>query len=284
MAVMMRTHPALDPSNRAYAVGLARAFGGALLFALPLLMTMEMWALGFYAHPARLLLFLLLNFVVLVGLSRFGGFERTANLFEDLLDALAACGVAILAAALILALFGIITPEMPLDEIVGKVAVQSIPCSFGAMIARKQLSGGDSGPDEIQGGRIGGYGAQLFLMLAGALFLAFNVAPTEEMILIGFMMSPVQAILLVLLSILLLDAFVYGIGFAGQEEKPDDVGRLSQFMRFTLVGYGVALLVSFYILWTFGRVDGGDLGQVAIGLSVLAFPAAIGAAIARLVV
>ena len=30
-----------------YARGLARACGGALLFALPLLMTMEMWSLGF---------------------------------------------------------------------------------------------------------------------------------------------------------------------------------------------------------------------------------------------
>jgi putative integral membrane protein (TIGR02587 family) len=282
--VNLRTHPGLDTSNRSYAVGLARAFGGALLFALPLLMTMEMWALGFYAHPGRLIVFLALNFAVLVGLSRFGGFERTANLFEDLLDALAACAVAILAAASILGLFGILTAEMSLDEIVGKVAVQSIPCSFGAMIARKQLSGGESGPDEIQSGRIGGYAGQLFLMLAGALFLAFNVAPTEEMILIGFMMSPLQAILLVLLSILLLHLFVYGIGFAGQEERPEDVGRFWQFMRYTLAGYGIALLVSLYILWTFGRADGGDLGQVAISVAVLAFPAAIGAAIARLVV
>lgn len=280
----MRTHPALDPSNRNYAIGLARAFAGALLFALPLLMTMEMWALGFYAHPARLLLFLLVNFLILVGLSRFGGFERTANLFEDLLDALAACGVALLAAAFILALLGILTPEMRFDEIVGKVAIQSIPCSFGAMLARKQLSGGESAADAIQAERTAGYFGQLFLMLAGALFLAFNLAPTEEMILIGFMMAPWQALLLVLLSILLLDAFVYGIGFAGQGERPEGEKRASLFLRFTVVGYGIALLVSLYVLWTFGRSDGGGLVQVAITASVLAFPAAIGAAIARLVI
>ena len=34
-----------------------------------------------------------------------------------------------------------------------------------------------------------GYGGQLFLMAAGALFLSFNVAPTEEMVLIAYMMS-----------------------------------------------------------------------------------------------
>src|SRR5918993_1641193 len=146
----MRTHPAITTSNRDYAIGLARAFAGALIFGLPLLMTMEMWALGFYAHPARLLLFYAVNFLILVGLSRFGGFERTANLFEDLLDALAALAVAILASALILALFGILTPEMKLDEWVGKIAIQSIPCSFGAMLARKQLSGGESAEDAIR--------------------------------------------------------------------------------------------------------------------------------------
>ena len=32
--------------NRDYAYGLARALAGAILFGLPLLMTMEMWSLG----------------------------------------------------------------------------------------------------------------------------------------------------------------------------------------------------------------------------------------------
>ncbi len=33
-------------TNKAYAVGLARAFGGAVIFAFPLMMTLEMWSLG----------------------------------------------------------------------------------------------------------------------------------------------------------------------------------------------------------------------------------------------
>ena len=279
----MRTHPALDPSNRAYATGLARAFAGALLFALPLLMTMEMWALGFYAHPVRLLLFLAVNFLLLVGLSHFVGFERTLDLFDDVLDALAAVAVAVLASAVILALLGIVTAEMRPDEIVGKVAIQSIPCSFGAMLARKQLGGGNES-DEIQAERRAGYAGQLFLMAAGALFLAFNLSPTEEMLLIEVMMSPWQTLLLVLLSILLLDAFVYGVGFAGQRERRGEAHRVSTFFRFTIAGYGIAILVSLYVLWTFGRTDGAELSQVAFTVAVLAFPAALGAAVARLVV
>lgn len=271
--------------DRDYAIGLARAFGGAIIFALPLLMTMEMWFLGFYAEPSRLLLFLIVNFVTLVGLSRFGGFERTEHWFDDVLDALAAYGVAIIASAVVLAVFGILQPGMPLQEIVGKVAIQSVPASFGAMLARKQFSSGP-GDDlsEEQAQLHAGYGAQLFLMTAGALFLAFNVAPTEEMILIGYKMSPWHAIALVLFSVLLLHAFVYSIGFAGQEEPPEGHGFRRRFFGYSMAGYGVALLVSLYVLWTFGRTEGVDLSQVATMTAVLGFPAAIGAAIARLVV
>lgn len=272
--------------NRAYAMGLARAFAGALIFGLPLLMTMEMWALGVSVHPLRLLAFLVVNFVILVGLSRFGGFERTDTLAEDVMDALAACGVGIVGAALILSLLAIIGPHMPLDEIAGKIAIQSVPMSFGAMIARKQLSagGGDEPADAERAVRGASYGGQLFLMVAGALFLSFNVAPTEEMQLIGYMMSTWHLLALILVSLLLLHLFVYRVGFAGQEEHPEGSGPLRTFLAYTIPGYGIALMVGLYVLWTFGRVDGTAFDQVAATMVVIAFPGALGAAIARLVV
>ena len=271
--------------NQLYARGLARAFGGAIIFGIPLLMTMEMWSLGVSTQPARLLVFIAFNFVVLVGLSRFGGFERTDTLGEDVLDALAGYGVGIIAAAAILALFGVLAIGMPLDEWVGKIAVQSVPCSFGALIARKQLAdAGENDEEEERERRVSGHGGELFLMLAGALFLAFNVAPTEEMVLIGYMMSPWHALALVAVSLLLLHLLVYAIGFAGQEQRAEGWGRIRTFVSYTVAGYAIALVVSLYVLWTFGRTDGLALEQVAITATVLAFPAAVGAAIARLVV
>ena len=271
-------------SNREYAAGLARAFAGAIIFGLPLLMTMEMWSIGLYVHPLRLLLFIALNFVVLVFLSRFGGFERTYSLLEDMLDALAAYAVGLLTAAAVLALFGLISPEMPLDELVGMVAVQCVPCSFGAIIARKQLSGGEGEEDAEAAARSAGYGGQLFLMLAGALFLAFNVAPTEEMILIGFKMTALHSLAMVAASLVLLHVMVFAIGFPGQEKAPEGYGFVRKVLVFTVPGYAIALAVSFYVLWTFGRVDGNALATVAGAVIVLGFPAALGAAIARLVV
>ena len=55
------------------------------------------------------------------------------------------------------------------------------------------------------------------------------------------------------------------------------------FFPYTLAGYGVALLVSAFTLWAFGRLDGG-VSDAVRSIVVLAFPAALGAAIARLVV
>ena len=268
-------------ANEAYARGLARAFAGAIIFSLPLLMTMEMWWLGFYMDRLRLLQFGLVNIVVLFGLSRVAGFEETSSWTDDALDVFAAYGIGAIASLAVLALFGVIGPGMGAGEIVGKVAVQAAPASFGAMIANKQLGESD---DASEKRRRGTYCGQLFLMMAGALFLAYNVAPTEEMILISFRMTAWHGLALVAASLILLHAFVYALGFSGQEEGPPGHGFFSTFLHYSVVGYAIAILVSLYILWTFGRTEGADPPQIAMMTAVLGFPAAIGAAIARLVV
>ncbi|MDQ4061152.1 MAG: TIGR02587 family membrane protein [Pseudomonadota bacterium] len=271
-----------DQASKEYARGLARAFGGALIFGFPILMTMEMWWLGFYMSRFRLALFLALTIPILVGLSHFAGFEKTFRWRDDAMDALAAFAVGFIASAAMLALFGVLTFDMSLGEIIGKVAVQSVPASIGAMLARKQL-GSREDPEEEQK-KEASYAGELFLMVAGALFVAFNVAPTEEMILIAFRMTPWHALMLALVSMAVLHVLVYTVGFAGQEAWPQNGGFWSVFLRFTVAGYGIALLISFYILWTFGRIDDTAVLQIAMTTVVLGFPSALGAAMARLVV
>ena len=275
---------ALALSNRDYARGLARAFGGAVIFGLPLLMTMEMWLLGLAVHPARMALFIAFNFTILVILSRFGGFEPTDSIGEDILDAFGAYAVGIIASVCVLSLFGLLHLSMPLAEFAGMVAVQSVPTSFGAMLARKQFGDESCKKDEEQEARSAGHWGQLFLMMAGALFLAFNVAPTEEVILIGFKMTPWHSLALILASLIVLHMLVYAVGFPGQEDIPEGYGPARLFLAFTCPGYDIAMLVSLYVLWTFGRLDGAAFEVVAGSMVVLGFPASVGAAIARLVV
>lgn len=267
--------------NLDYAQGLARAFGGALLFAFPLMMTMEMWQFGFAMEPLRLGLFLLLGLPMLYGLSHYAGFRDTTTWQDEVMDALAAYGVGFVASALLLGLFAVIGPDMPPGEIVGKVAIQALPASIGAMVARSQFSDGGKRPEAE---RRKSYGSELFLMAIGAVFVAFNVAPTEEVILIGYQMTPTHAAILAVATIGLLHIMVFSVGFAGQEEGHGSGSAGRTFLHFTLVGYAIALSVSLYILWTFHRVDDGLTGDVVKSMLLLAFPAAVGAAAARLLV
>lgn len=271
-------------TNESYAAGLGRAFGGAVLFAVPLMMTMEMWSLGFTVARPRLLLFMAVNFAVLVGLSYFAGFEKTFRWRDDALDALAAFGVGVITSAAVLLLFAVLTVEMTWSEILGKIALQSVPASIGAMLGSKQLGGNQDEGAEEERKRQAGYAGELFLMLAGALFFAFNIAPTEEVQLIAFQMTPWHGLALGLASIGLLHAFVYVVGFAGQESLPHGVTAASAFLTYTVAGYGIALAMSLYVLWTFGRADGVGVAEIAMMMAVLGFPAALGAATARLVI
>ena len=53
------------------------------------------------------------------------------------------------------------------------------------------------------------YAGELFLMAVGALFLGFNVAPTDEMMLISYQMTEWHALGLLCLSIALMHGFVF---------------------------------------------------------------------------
>ncbi|HET7273931.1 MAG TPA: TIGR02587 family membrane protein, partial [Longimicrobiaceae bacterium] len=274
MGDLTATQPGVSP--RDFLVGLARAFGGAIFFALPLLMTMEMWRLGYLMNPFRLALFMVVMIPMLVGLSHFSGFKETQTWTDDVVDAFVAYGVGFIASAVVLLLFDVLRLTMGLNEIVGMVSIQAIPASFGASLAASQLHGSDDKqtgrkPDNTDKKRQsqGGYGTEIFLMAAGAVFLAFNVAPTEEMILIAYKMSQWHALALTIASLVMMHAFVYAVDFKGAHAVPEGTPPWRVFLRYTTVGYAVALLISAYVLWTFGRFEGQEFASCLMMTIVL---------------
>ena len=266
--------------DRRYLIGLCRAAGGALIFGLPLMMTMEMWWLGFAIDRWRLLLLVLLLMPVLTALSYHAGFEPTFEWREDVMDALVAYGVGFGASLVLLFLLGVVTMDTTLSDALGKVTVQAVPASFGAMLGRTLLGGTradeDQGPGET-------YGGELFLMAAGALFLSFSIAPTDEVARISAALSPWGIVLLALVSLVQMHVFVYAVEFHGQASRPDHATVAAEFLRLTVVGYAMVLLISGYVLWTFGRTDGLAPLEQLHATVVLGFPASIGAAAARLI-
>jgi putative integral membrane protein (TIGR02587 family) len=267
-------------AERGYAVGLARAFGGALLFSLPILMTMETWDLGVHMNRLRLALLLVLMLPLLVGLAFYLGFESATSLLDAVLDAFVAIAVAAVLAATVLVIFGALSTADTPREWIGRIALQSITGSIGALLAQSQFG---RGKRDSENRRNGGDFAEYFFMAAGALFLITNVAPTEEVVLIAHMMTPWHSLALAVLSVMLMHAFVYAVDFNGQHARAEHISASSEFIRFTIVGYTLAIAISAFMCWSFGRFDGLAVAEMLRVTIVLGFPAAVGAAAARLV-
>jgi putative integral membrane protein (TIGR02587 family) len=276
-----------------FLLGLGRGAAGAMLFGIPMLMTMELWELGFSIDRFRLLLMLVVNIPMLILLADLIGFERTTTWKQALRDATIAYGLGIAMSAAIMIMLGIIKWDMPWSELLGKTAIQAIPASIGAMLGRSQLGGqddddedddtSDDGDDAVPDQISTRYSQELFLMAVGALFLNLNVAPTEEIILISYKMTTWHALAVILVSIAIMHAFVYAVAFKGSHAIPESIPWWHAFLRFTLPGYVIAMVISVYVLWTFGRLDDTAFTQMLMSAIVLSFPGAIGAAAARLI-
>lgn len=257
-------------------LGVARATGGALLFSLPMLMTMELWQFGMTLDPLNLSALLVATFLLLIRLTRLFGFKETGAIstHEAVIDAGVAYLVGSVVSAVALAAFGVLEPGMPVDVLVKVIAVEAVPASIGAAFARSQLGAGVERSDYRHGFR-----DELTVMLAGALVLCLNIAPTEEVVLIATQADEPVGALLVLGTVLLMHGFVYAANFRGGEEP----GGTAAFFQFTMSGFLVAVVAAAVLLWTFGRFDGNGLPIALTMVAVLTVPSGLGAATARLV-
>ncbi|HJU42896.1 MAG TPA: TIGR02587 family membrane protein [Vicinamibacterales bacterium] len=255
-----------------------RGFAGAVLFSFPMLMTMEMWSLGVSIEPARLMLFVVVHLVLLAGMASYARHDEAVVTTRDVLDAFAAYGVGVLAAVPVLFLFDVVDTGMSISAITRTIAVQAAPAAFGAMVAHLEI---DEPAADIGPGHPHGFASSAFLMAVGALYLCSSLASTEEMMLIAYKMSVWQIGGLMVFSLVMMQLFdEYAIeqdlGGAGGESA------WSASLAMTAIGYAIALVISVYILWTFGRTDGLTIAQLVKEMIVLGFPAALGAGAARL--
>lgn len=237
-------------------------------------MTMQLWELPVAVAPWRLVVLTAATVLLTVGLTRsFGAASGSSRWASAVVDA----GVAIVAGGLVsvtfLTLLDVVDPVGSWQVAVSVVTVAGLSASLGAAFARGQL--GQSSPKS----RDSGYHHELFLMLAGAVVFSANVAPTPEIELLAALMEPAKAILLMVVSLVLIHALVYGSDFAGQEEG----GPARAFYRFSLPGYAIALGASAFMLWTSGRFEGTGALVAATESVVLSLPACLGAGAARLV-
>lgn len=265
------------------AKGLGRGFGGALLFAVPLFLTMEVWQLGVSLDRWRLVLLLLATAVLAVNMESYFGMldGGSPGVVTSMVDAGMAFLVGLVAAGSILTVLAVLVPFDGWQQRLSVVVLAALPATVGASFARSRLSGSSGGgarEGEPEGKR---YRHELFLMVAGAVVFASSVAPTQEVVRLGGTMTPVHGIAVVCLVLLVMHGFVYWLDFRGGSGAVG--GFWPVFVRFTVVGFVLALAVSAFLLWVLGRFDGTGLLVSVHQTLVLVLPASLGAAAARLI-
>jgi putative integral membrane protein (TIGR02587 family) len=271
--------------------GILRAVSGGFIFATPLLYTMEMWWIGTTAELWKLLLFLGVAALITFGLarSRSGGFKEETSRFASLEQAVDGVAIGLIGAVIVLTVLNRIELGDPLDVVLGKVIVQAVPLCIGAAVANaifgphgeRSREGEESSAAE-QGARqafLADFGATTI----GAIFLAFSIAPTDEVPMLAAELDYAHQLALIALSLALTYIIVFASGFGtGQHEQR---GPFQSPLTETVLAYLLSLLVALVALTLLDRVEWGDpLGEIVAMVLVLGLPATIGGAAGRLVV
>lgn len=269
-----------DESLQEYGRGIA----GGLLFSLPLLYTMEVWWHGFVAHPGRLLAGVAATFVLLLGYNRYAGLHEDATWQEVVIDSVEELGIGIVISTFILWLLGRITPGMSADEVMGKIILEAVTVAIGVSVGTAQLGTPDDSGDSDDGDedeKTPDYIKQVVMGLCGAVLIAANVGPTEEIIVLAIENPPVNLLGLVAFSLLMSGLILHYSDFRGAKfHVPRETSF--QIARGVVTTYAVALAASAGICWFYGRLDDTALPLAISHVVVLAFPATLGASAGRL--
>lgn len=271
---------------------LVRGLAGGMLFGIPLLYTLEVWDKGASATPARMALVLSVTLISVLLLVRGGGFHRSEQMGASriLAEAMEALAIGVIAVTVTLVLLSEISSQTPLSDAVGKVVLEAAPFALGAAVACHLLNRSPDEPDpkpaESAGrGRLKGTIADLGATLVGAIFVAFNIAPTEEVPRLAAASPPAKLLALLVLSLLLSYAIVFQAGFRNEESRREQRGILQHPFTETVASYVVALLASAAMLLLFGSLQAGDSWSLVLDhVVLLGLPAAIGGAAGRLAI
>jgi putative integral membrane protein (TIGR02587 family) len=231
-------------------------------------------------EPPRQLAYVVTTFVLLLGYNRYAGLRPDSSWTEVAIDSVEELGLGLLLSAVLLYILGRIGPGQHIDEILGSIVVQAMTIAIGVSVGTAQLGGGETdpgmaGPDKVT------FRGQLVLGCCGAVLFAANIAPTEEVVVLGTDISPLRLIAVTLLSFSLGAIILHYSDFRGADRwvRADS---LTDVLRGAIVTYAVALVVSAAILWLFGRMDNVGLTIIVGQTVVLGLPASLGASAGRL--
>ena len=272
-----RRGPTTVDSLREYGRGIA----GGFLFSLPLILTMEVWAAGVLVPPVHLLAGLAATYVLLCGYNAYAGLHHETRLGEIMVDSVEELGIGLTLSAAILLLLGRIRPDSDWSEALGLIVVEGLFVAVGVSVGTAQLMGGDDSTDREPGGRHQTIWSELVLAFCGAVLIAANVAPTEEILLLAGSMGPPLLLSTVGTSLLLAATLLHFSHFVGAARFAEATGVFA-ILHGSAITYASALAASAVILWFFGRFAQHGLFLNVAQCVVLGIAGTLGASAGRL--
>ncbi len=256
-----------------------RGIIGGLIFSLPLFYTGELWDRGATIGPQHLLAGLAATLLLLLGYNRFAGLRSDSSWLEVAIDSVEELAIGVALAAPLLWLVGAIDGQTPPAHAVGAILVEGMLAAIGVSIGTAQL--GDIDDDEAgmdDGERPAGFVSRLALGACGAVLVAANMAPTDEIDEIAAAADAVHLAAIGLLSVGLGATALFFSKFKGSGDLPGWSGVVAQTASLWLT----ALAVSAALLWFFGKLDGQPPTSAAAQTIVLGLGATLGAAAGRM--
>jgi putative integral membrane protein (TIGR02587 family) len=288
-------------------IDLARGASGGFLFGIPLLYTMEIWWVGSHTTAFQAIGILAAGSIPVYLLNQTSGFRSSSavRVRDAVADTIEAMALAVVLVAIVLVLLRQVTATTPIDVAFAKIAYEALPFAIGIAVANHFLNAGRDAGDGDDDGKGDGDGdgagdredddgaepdrsinatlADLGATAVGAVFVALNISPTDEVPMIASAMGRAWTIALVVASLAVSYVIVFGAGFARQAQRHSQVGLFQHPTTETVASYLVALACAALMLAVFQRHQ----GTWALSLQhvvVLGFPAAIGGAAGRLAI
>lgn len=253
--------------------------GALLVVGLSFLYTMETWWLGWRLPLPYLLGYAFVGLVVVFIVTRNVGFKegetrgdryRVVTEFSELVlqSFVAAYGV--------LLVFGVVEFGDSLITVVRMGLIQVVPLGFGASLANALLADTDG---EVRESTFPRY---LGTFAIGAAFVAFPVAPTEEVEVIALHAGWLRLAVLVVLSVATVYLVLYELQFRGHRDRIERRSPHGQ-LGTALVAYAVGATVAVALLASFGHFAETTFAERVAQTIVLSFLASIGASAGEVV-
>jgi putative integral membrane protein (TIGR02587 family) len=274
---------------------LIHEMGGAFLFGMPFLYTMEIWWRGNTAGPPRMLAALALTFIALLILERAATTRsnRSVPWLGTLIEATKALSTGLIAAAVGLFLIGFLEIDAGLHATIGRLCMEALPFSLGVGLADFMLGEKEEGHEKGEAGKSsepkksGDMRERVIVRTGatalGATVIALTLAPTEEIPLIASSLGYPRLLAIVAGSLVISYMIVFASNFVASEARREHRGGLNAPLVETTIAYIISLVMAGGMLWLYQLIDLNDSPDLwASYIVVLGLPASVGGAAGRL--